>query len=57
MTAPTDRVLSRAGRGLAELTLNRPEALNALSLDMIDGPVDLATPNYLWNIERWYLRR
>ena len=37
MTAPTDRVLSRAGRGLAELTLNRPEALNALSLDMIDG--------------------
>lgn len=36
MTAPADRVLRRACRGLGQLTLNRPEALNALSLDMID---------------------
>ena len=23
----------------------------------LDGPVDLNTPMYLWNVERWYLNR
>lgn len=37
MTALTDRVRFGVQRGLGVLTLHRPEALNALSLDMIDG--------------------
>lgn len=37
MTAPAARVLHRVDRGVAHLTLNRSEALNALSLDMIDS--------------------
>lgn len=37
MTAPASRVLHSIDRGLARLTLNRPEALNALDLDMIDA--------------------
>ncbi|ABU57671.1 extracellular solute-binding protein family 5 [Roseiflexus castenholzii DSM 13941] len=24
-------------------------------LTTLDGPINLATPNYLWNIERWYV--
>lgn len=24
-------------------------------IQTLDGPVNLATPNYLWNIERWYV--
>ncbi|HOA86741.1 MAG: enoyl-CoA hydratase/isomerase family protein [Microbacteriaceae bacterium] len=45
MTAPDDRVLRSARRGLGELTLNRPEALNALSIDMIDA---LAAALFAW---------
>ena len=37
MTAPATRVLHSVDHGLAHLTLNRPEALNALDLDMIDA--------------------
>ncbi len=25
-------------------------------LHTLDGPIDLSTPRYLWNIERWYLQ-
>jgi len=31
-----------------------PVALNN-KVTTADGPVDLASPNYLWNIERWYV--
>jgi peptide/nickel transport system substrate-binding protein len=32
-----------------------PVALST-TITTIDGPVDLSTPMYLWNIERWYLK-
>lgn len=32
-----------------------PVALNT-RVTTLDGPVDLASPVYLWNIERWYLQ-
>lgn len=32
-----------------------PVALGA-QVDTLDGPVDLTTPMYFWNIERWFLR-
>lgn len=33
-----------------------PVALNT-RVTTLDGPVDLTTPNYLWNIETWYVER
>ena len=32
-----------------------PVALNQ-RVTTLDGPVNLSTPAYLWNIERWYLQ-
>jgi peptide/nickel transport system substrate-binding protein len=33
-----------------------PVALSA-QVTTLDGPVDLNTPMYLWNVERWYLKK
>jgi peptide/nickel transport system substrate-binding protein len=37
------------------LWADRLPVASSLRLKTLDGPVNLATPNYLWNIERWYL--
>lgn len=39
------------------LWVDRTAVVLDTRLRTLDGPIDLSTPRYLWNIERWYLER
>ncbi|MGB9737587.1 peptide ABC transporter substrate-binding protein [Chloroflexus sp.] len=38
------------------LWVDRTAVVLATRLYTLDGPIDLSTPRFLWNIERWYLQ-
>jgi len=38
------------------LWVDRTAVIVDTRLHTLDGPIDLTTPRYLWNIERWYIR-
>lgn len=38
------------------LWVDRAAVVLDARLRTLDGPIDLSTPRYLWNIERWYFQ-